>query len=214
MGQNLSRIAVNENEAETRSTPSFYERPIQKMFDELCEQGRLTKTRRGFQIQRPPIKFSYERRRLMGFLLDFANDRGFVSFNAGTFWQFHGRRFDFYEIKLLFDYLQRQNKLIRLKDGRFLTTKAVVEIKEKVKQHIIDKGSLTISDSKQILGFGRNRGIPILEYLDDIGFTSRRGNERVLITEREDGKKTNQELRCNGGLKNLGNGTNSKGGII
>ncbi|MCG2829801.1 MAG: SelB C-terminal domain-containing protein [Desulfobacteraceae bacterium] len=41
---------------------------------------------------------------------------------------------------------------------------------------------LTLADSKDILGYGRSGGVPLLEYLDEIGFTRRNGNKRVLNT--------------------------------
>ena len=56
------------------------------------------------------------------------------------------------------------------------------QIKEKIKHVIIKKGCLTLADSKGILGYGRSGGVPVLEYLDEIGFTRRDGDGRVLNT--------------------------------
>jgi hypothetical protein len=39
---------------------------------------------------------------------------------------------------------------------------------------------MRLSDSKDILGYGRMGAVPVFDYLDQIGFTARRGNERVL----------------------------------
>jgi selenocysteine-specific elongation factor len=54
------------------------------------------------------------------------------------------------------------------------------EIQEKVKELILRKGSLTIHDSREILGYGRSRAIPIFEYLDAMGLTCRVGDIRIL----------------------------------
>jgi selenocysteine-specific elongation factor len=78
------------------------------------------------------------------------------------------------------DHLHAQKKLVRLKDGRYLTVEALQEIKEKVTELIQRKGSLTLQDGAAILGYGRSRGIPVLEYLDTLGLTRRIGDERVL----------------------------------
>ncbi|PXF55204.1 MAG: hypothetical protein C4B57_04045 [Deltaproteobacteria bacterium] len=45
---------------------------------------------------------------------------------------------------------------------------------------MIEKGDLTLHDSKEILGFGRTGGVPVLEHFDTIGFTMRTGDVRVL----------------------------------
>jgi selenocysteine-specific elongation factor len=57
------------------------------------------------------------------------------------------------------------------------------QIKERVKSVIRDKGNLAVGDCKEVFGYGRTAGIPVLEYLDSIGFTRRQGNERVLTGE-------------------------------
>ena len=57
---------------------------------------------------------------------------------------------------------------------------AFTEIKEKVRAFILRKGRLTLQDGEAILGYGRNRTVPVLDYLDSTGFTRRIGNDRVL----------------------------------
>jgi selenocysteine-specific elongation factor len=78
------------------------------------------------------------------------------------------------------NYLTRQNQLIRLNNGRYLTSAALETIKARVRRAIDDQGRLRLSDSKDVLGYGRMGAVPVLDYLDQIGFTMRNGNERVL----------------------------------
>jgi selenocysteine-specific elongation factor len=61
-----------------------------------------------------------------------------------------------------------------------LTVEALQKIVQKVRELIRRKGSLTLQDSAEILGYGRSRGIPVLEYLDRLGLTRRVGVGRVL----------------------------------
>jgi len=61
-----------------------------------------------------------------------------------------------------------------------LSVQAMEEIKKRVMEVISSKGSLTLADSKEILGYGRTVGIPVLEYLDSLGVTLRQGNVRML----------------------------------
>ncbi len=58
--------------------------------------------------------------------------------------------------------------------------RAFEEIKKRVGEKILEAGSLILDDLKDSIGHGRTRAIPVLEYLDDIGFTVRMGDGRVL----------------------------------
>ena len=60
------------------------------------------------------------------------------------------------------------------------TPKMIDDIKERVAAAIARQGSLRLSDSKAVLGYGRSNAAAVYEYLDDIGFTCRRGNVRTL----------------------------------
>ncbi len=62
----------------------------------------------------------------------------------------------------------------------------MAQIKGSVVQTIVQKGSFTLNDSKKILGYGRKRGMPVLEYLDETGLTHRVGNERRLQNRKEE----------------------------
>jgi hypothetical protein len=61
------------------------------------------------------------------------------------------------------------------------------QIKKRVKNIIEKNGKLAIGDCKDVLGYGRTVGFSVFEYLDSIGFTSRQGDERVLMTDRKTG---------------------------
>jgi hypothetical protein len=56
------------------------------------------------------------------------------------------------------------------------------EIKEKITDLILQKGSICIKDCQNLFGFGRARIVPILEYLDSTGVTRRTGDVRVLAS--------------------------------
>jgi selenocysteine-specific elongation factor len=84
------------------------------------------------------------------------------------------------EVRQILNYLTRQKQLIRLTNGRYLTPVALETIKARVRRAIDDRGAMRLSDSKDILGYGRMGAVPVFDYLDQIGFTARRGNERVL----------------------------------
>jgi hypothetical protein len=84
------------------------------------------------------------------------------------------------EVQKVLDFLHDQGDLIRLNDGHYLHAKMIDDIKERVAAAIARQGSLRLSDSKAVLGYGRSNAAAVYEYLDDIGFTCRRGNVRTL----------------------------------
>ncbi|MGB9711779.1 selenocysteine-specific translation elongation factor [Dissulfurimicrobium hydrothermale] len=83
-------------------------------------------------------------------------------------------------------YLIKQGMLVRVYKNRggnreeFMTPDALDIIKERVAQHILKNGRLTLEDAKGLFPLGR-RIINILDYLDSISFTLNKGNAgRVL----------------------------------
>lgn len=171
---------LNAVEIVSKLETSFDEALLQKMLSELCSENKLMKIDGGFQLQNLKGKFSEKREYLIALLLKYAQKSGVVPFSADTIWKLHDKKFEKDEIQKLLDYLYFQKKLIRLSDKRFLTPEAVEEIKLRVKRVIVEKGGLTLAGSKEILGYGRGVGVPVLEYLDSIGFTFRDGNKRIL----------------------------------
>ncbi|RZB30481.1 MAG: selenocysteine-specific elongation factor [Desulfobacteraceae bacterium Eth-SRB1] len=178
--QNPLKKNLNAAEIAGKLETSFDEALLQKMLSELCGEGSLMKIDGGFQFQNLKGKFSEQRQQLITLLLDYAQKSGVVPFSADTIWKLHDKKFEKDEIQKLLNYLYFQKKLIRLSDRRFLSLDALEEIKKNVKKFILQKGSITLADSKEILGYGRWGGVPVFDYLDKIGFTSRKGNERVL----------------------------------
>ncbi|MBW2089923.1 MAG: SelB C-terminal domain-containing protein [Deltaproteobacteria bacterium] len=171
---------VNIKEIKDHFSPFMDDMLFRRMLTELSQEGKLIKTVGSFQIWNPSVKLSKEQERLNALLLEYARRLGLVPFRADMFWKFHKKKFNKKEIQRLLDYLHTQKRLIRLSNGRFLTPQAMERIKDGVRKVIMQKGSLNLADSKEILGYGRTVGIPILEYLDEIGLTRREGNERVL----------------------------------
>ncbi|MEA3427770.1 MAG: selenocysteine-specific translation elongation factor [Thermodesulfobacteriota bacterium] len=181
--ENPFQATIMPDEIKTRLLPSIDEAPFQRMLAELCQEGKLIKTDGGFQVRNLLVKLSKQQERLITLLLEYARHLGIVPFRADMFWKLHKKKFNKNEIQRLLDYLHNQKRLIRLNNGRFLTPRAMEQIKDGVRNVIVQKGRLTLADSKETLGYGRTVGVPVLEYLDAIGFTCRQENERVLKKE-------------------------------
>lgn len=174
------KLTVSAEEIRNRLPRYFDEAPFQRMLEELCRAGKLIQAGGGFNIPNLSVPLSPEQERLAGLLLDYAQKSGFVPFNADTFWKLHKKKLNKNEIQRLLDYLHARKRLICLNNRRFLTPHAMERIKKKVRELIKKNGKLTIGDCKAIMGYGRTVGIPVLDYLDSIGFTVRQGDKRVL----------------------------------
>lgn len=163
--------------------PALDDAPFERMLADLCKEGKLEKTEAGYRVPHLVVGLSSEREILGARLLEYARGQGCTTFGAGTFCKLHGKTFNLKEIQKLLDYLHARKKLVRLNDGRFLTREAMEEIKEKARDKILREGRLTLAGSKEILGYGRTRGVAVLEYLDSIGLTYRAGDERFLLAD-------------------------------
>lgn len=175
----LKRVLSTE-ELRNACTIPIDDAPFQRALDELCIGGAFVKVNGCYAIPHLKVELPQKREKLAGLLLDFADQCRLVPFSADTFWKAHGRSLNKNEIQRLLDYLHAAGRLIRLGNRRFLSPEALREIKRKISRRIREKGFLDLSDSKEILGYGRTVGIPVLEYLDDVGFTTRKGNTRIL----------------------------------
>ena len=181
------KLSLNSQEIKKLLHFSANDRLLQRMLAELSNEGRLEKNHNGFRSKNSAAKISVEQESLVGFCLDYARNSGLTPFSAYTIWELHHGKIPKNRIERLLSHLHGKQRLILLNDRRFLSPDAMEEIKARVGKTIIQKGGLSLADSKEILGYGRTVGVPVLEYLDSIGFTRREGNKRILINKEKRG---------------------------
>ena len=70
--------------------------------------------------------------------------------------------------------------LIAVSHELFFHRDVMNETRDKLKEEFAVKGSMTMSDIRQVIDTSRKFAIPLLEYLDSIGFTVRDGDNRKL----------------------------------
>ncbi|MBI4577961.1 MAG: selenocysteine-specific translation elongation factor [Planctomycetes bacterium] len=80
----------------------------------------------------------------------------------------------------LVEMLLEAGTLVRLKDGVLLHAARLEEARARVAEEVARRGEVSAADFKDALGSTRKYVIPILEHLDEVGYTERRGNVRVL----------------------------------
>jgi hypothetical protein len=177
------RVSVSADELRFQPEPTPDSALLRRMLRELCSAGKLVAINGGYRVPSLSVKLPPNPVKVADQMLEYALNLGYVTFSARTFCELHWKDFNVRAIRQLLEHLRDRKKLVRLNDGRYLTCQAIEDIKEKVRDWILQKGSLTVQGSKEILGYGRNRGVPVLEYLDSIGFTRRIDDARVLRPE-------------------------------
>ena len=153
--------------------------------DTLCAEGRWIKLDGGYQLADAVSVVDAKHAELIDRLMAYAEASNLTPFSADTFFKLNRERYRKPQIQKTLDYLFSQKKMIRLDDNRFLSLKALEDIKIRVSKAILDKGAITMQDCRSILGYGRWVGTPILDYLDSIGFTVRKGKERFLCSKED-----------------------------
>jgi selenocysteine-specific elongation factor len=83
----------------------------------------------------------------------------------------------------MLSFLIERRKIVLGKDGFFLHSRWLDEVIQKVRS--FENNELSVSDFKQMTGLTRKFAIPLLELLDQMGVTRRRGPTREVIRNRE-----------------------------
>lgn len=180
LAENPLKTAVTALEIKHRVDAHLDDAVCGHILDTLVQRGMVTRTEAGYRLPQKVTALPRRQQEIVQRILDYANKLGWRTFAVGTFCDEHGERYSRPEVQKLVDYLTAQKTLVRLRDGRYMTRKAIEEIKERVRDKILRDGAITASDCSELFGFGRTRGISILDYLDSIGMTVRVGDRRVL----------------------------------
>ena len=74
-------------------------------------------------------------------------------------------------------------ELVKIDNDIYLHATCAEELRAKVAELVAEHGGATVSQIREALDSSRKYVVPIVEYLDRIGFTKRQGDQRVLAEE-------------------------------
>ena len=77
--------------------------------------------------------------------------------------------------------LADEGEIVRLEPGIVVHKSAVEEAAARIGAYLKDRGEATASDLKGVLGTTRKYAVPLLEHLDRMGVTRRKGDKRSLV---------------------------------
>jgi selenocysteine-specific elongation factor len=78
--------------------------------------------------------------------------------------------------------LAYEGKVVKVKGDMYFSGKSIEELKGTVAENLGRRKEMSPMDFKAVFGLSRKYMIPLLEYLDDIKLTIRKGDKRVLRT--------------------------------
>jgi selenocysteine-specific elongation factor len=87
---------------------------------------------------------------------------------------------DVKQVRNLLGLLDKEGKVIRVKEDLYFSKGFVEEVKKKLVEYVTREGGITPSKFNEVTGSSRKYNIPLLEYLDRERFTMRVGDQRVL----------------------------------
>jgi len=77
--------------------------------------------------------------------------------------------------------LIQQGEVVRLEPGLIMHRAAIEEARTKITSYLKQHGEAAPSDLKGVLGTTRKYAVPLLEHLDKLGVTRRKGDKRTLV---------------------------------
>jgi selenocysteine-specific elongation factor len=83
----------------------------------------------------------------------------------------------------LFDLLSEQDEVQKTAESIYFHSRAVEDARDRLGEHLKQKGAMTAAEAREILASTRKYIIPLLEHLDREGFTYRKGDIRKLKSE-------------------------------
>jgi selenocysteine-specific elongation factor len=87
---------------------------------------------------------------------------------------------DLKRVRSLLSLLEKESKVVRVKEDLYFSAEFVNETKRKLAEFIKLHGGITPSQVSEVTGSSRKYNIPLLEYFDRERFTIRVGDQRVL----------------------------------
>jgi len=155
-------------------------RLLGSLLGDLVRSGKLEESGGRYRLTTPLAVPDTHRTQLLDHVRAAAEGIGLCPFSEATLAKACTVKLAKSELQKVLSYLVREKKMIRLNNGRFLTPAALETIKVRIRHRILQTGCLRLADCKALLGYGRMGAVPVLEYLDQIGFTVRQDNARVL----------------------------------
>lgn len=124
------------------------------------------------------VTFSEQQKHVLGKIYTMLKDSGFVPVSLSELEQLSG--LSNADLKVLMGAVLQTGEIMKVHDGVYLHHDNYNLIKEKLVEYIKKNGNITVAEFRDLLGVSRKYALMILEHFDDIKFTKRVGDSRVI----------------------------------
>jgi selenocysteine-specific elongation factor len=153
---------------------------LEFLLQELVREGVLASVNGGYALSDLHRRLGALRDPLSAKVLSVVEESGTVSVTVALVCEALERVDEKPKIKKFLGHLVSKKLVVQLANERYISQQGLVLARERVRDWIVEHGRLIPADCNPVFGCGRTVGLPVLEHLDAIGFTVRRGNERFL----------------------------------
>jgi selenocysteine-specific elongation factor len=160
---------------------------LDKIFEELSREGKIEIKVEGIKIAGMAVKLSTDTQRLSDEIETFVINQGYRPFRLTDINDAFPKEKQA-RIKNVFDYLLKNERLVKIDEGTYLHNKILTQAKSKLINHLNEKGSVRAVEYKDILGVSRNVARDILDYFFDQGVTVRTQGTHTLAAEQKSRK--------------------------
>lgn len=153
---------------------------LEKVLKELTLEAKIEMSTNGVQIVGLKAKISPEAQRITSAIENFALKMGFKPLKLNDIFNtLTGETKE--RIKVLLNYLLKNEKIIELTDGIYIHKERLTQIKAKLIQYLNEKGTIRAVECKNLLGVSRDDARDILDYLFKQGITVRTEGTHRLV---------------------------------
>jgi len=147
------------------------------LLSELLSEDKIKNKSEFWSLKNFTLKLNPKLKDLSNDILIYINNNNFIDKNNISDINSNLSDSEFYGI---INYLESENKIIKISPDLFYSYNTLNEIKDKIIRHFKTTDLLTIPEFKEISQTTRKLAVPLLEYLDKINFTYRSENSRKL----------------------------------
>jgi selenocysteine-specific elongation factor len=170
---------------ELRSTVPGGDKLFKKVLETLAAEGELIDRGQSVRSSSHKVRLKDEEKGLTDRLLRMVMEGGNAPPTLKEIVEKSGS--DVAQVRNLLRILEKEGKLVRVKDELYFSNDFVTETKKKLAEFIEREGGITPSQFHEVTGSSRKYNIPLLEYFDRERFTMRVGDQRVLRGSRNSG---------------------------
>jgi selenocysteine-specific elongation factor len=172
-------INISKEELRTRISPSLDPRLYDQLLQDLSHQGTVAIDGSKVRLSTYTVKLKAHQERFCREIESMCSRERCTPLWPSDIDKLSGK-IEEKETDDLLRLLAFQRKIVILGDGSIINSEALEKAKMVIEEELSNQEGLTLSELKNLLGIGRRAAQSIMEYLDEIGFTRRLGEVRML----------------------------------